>query len=398
MPGPGANETTIATGYNSDPRAGGAGSLAREDTHTRPALRAWHREVTVAHKIRADYEQLAQIATAFERQSSEVGRVVDRILRQVEVLEGGDWIGHGARAFYREMGSEVLPAMHRLVTALQSAGRTTQLASKLLKGAEDESAAIFRSALAATASGGGWMEWLHGGLDVVGFVPALGEVADGINALIYLAEGRHLEAGISAAAMIPVLGDAGKIGKWGVKAGKEMVEMAGERGAKEFAEAMADAVKHGDNIVPSSRLTRGLLGEKLATEALAADGHKIINWKPDLTGTNRPGFDIVTLKDDYLHAVDNKAFTRAGNVSEVSSLTRNFDNNLAATRREIESALQNATHPEQRQVLTEALQAVDAGRVRRVVTNANVTPDDKILSGVSERLQQQGIEFIDVFK
>ncbi|WP_309893694.1 SpvB/TcaC N-terminal domain-containing protein [Archangium sp.] len=67
-------------------------------------------------------------------------------------------------------------------------------------------------------------EWLHAALDVVGAVPVIGEVADGANALIYLSEGRYVEAGISAMGMIPVVGEAGKAGKWiakGVKAGAE---------------------------------------------------------------------------------------------------------------------------------------------------------------------------------
>lgn len=88
-------------------------------------------------------------------------------------------------------------------------------------------------------SGGGWSsvsEWAHGALDVAGFVPGVGEVADGANALIYTVEGRHAEAAISAAAMIPVLGDVGKGAKWGVKAGKEVAESSGTRAAKETAE------------------------------------------------------------------------------------------------------------------------------------------------------------------
>lgn len=49
-------------------------------------------------------------------------------------------------------------------------------------------------------------------------------------------------------------------------------------------------------------------------------------------------------------------------------------------------------------MLTEALEALDAGRVRMVVTNANWTPDDKILTGVTDRLAEQGVEFINVFE
>jgi filamentous hemagglutinin len=85
-------------------------------------------------------------------------------------------------------------------------------------------------------------EWVHGTLDVAGFVPGLGEIADGVNALIYLAEGRYVEAAISAAAMIPIVGDAGKAGKWGVKAGKEILEEAAETGAERVAKEAAEGV------------------------------------------------------------------------------------------------------------------------------------------------------------
>ncbi|KPL91729.1 hypothetical protein SE18_01435 [Herpetosiphon geysericola] len=85
-------------------------------------------------------------------------------------------------------------------------------------------------------------EWVHGGLDVLGFIPGFGEIADGANALIYLAEGRHLEAAISAAAMIPIVGDAGKLGKWGVKAGKEIVEEVVEEGAERVVKEVAEEV------------------------------------------------------------------------------------------------------------------------------------------------------------
>lgn len=81
---------------------------------------------------------------------------------------------------------------------------------------------------------------MHGALDVAGLIPGLGEIADGANAVIYLAEGRFIEAGISAVAMIPILGDVGKVGKWGVKAGKELLEEGTERLVKEGAESLVE--------------------------------------------------------------------------------------------------------------------------------------------------------------
>jgi hypothetical protein len=45
-------------------------------------------------------------------------------------------------------------------------------------------------------------------LDAAGQIPGLGEVADGVNGLLYVMEGNWVEAGVSAAAMVPILGNA----------------------------------------------------------------------------------------------------------------------------------------------------------------------------------------------
>ncbi|MBC7765262.1 MAG: HNH endonuclease [Hyphomonadaceae bacterium] len=57
-------------------------------------------------------------------------------------------------------------------------------------------------------------------LDIVGLFPGLGEVADGLNALIYLGRGDVLNAGLSAASMIPFAGwtfTGGKLAGKGMK-------------------------------------------------------------------------------------------------------------------------------------------------------------------------------------
>lgn len=60
----------------------------------------------------------------------------------------------------------------------------------------------------------GVMDWLQGGLDIVGLIPGIGEAADGVNAAISLARGNPLEAVLSLISMIPMAGDAvGKGGK-----------------------------------------------------------------------------------------------------------------------------------------------------------------------------------------
>ena len=83
---------------------------------------------------------------------------------------------------------------------------------------------------------------MHGSLDAAGLIPGLGEIADGLNGLIYLGEGRYVEASISALAMIPILGDLGKAGKLGLAIGKEVLEEAAEKIVKETTEELVEKI------------------------------------------------------------------------------------------------------------------------------------------------------------
>ncbi len=68
------------------------------------------------------------------------------------------------------------------------------------------------------------------GLDVVGLVPVVGEIADGANAIIYAAKGDYANAALSAAAMIPIGGQAATAAKLGIKAGNALVGAASTGG------------------------------------------------------------------------------------------------------------------------------------------------------------------------
>ncbi|MED4552268.1 hypothetical protein ACU64V_14955 [Lysinibacillus capsici] len=70
---------------------------------------------------------------------------------------------------------------------------------------------------------------LQTGLDIVGMVPVVGEVADGVNGIIYAVRGDKVNAALSFGAMIPVVGNAATAGKWvnkGAKAAKGISESA----------------------------------------------------------------------------------------------------------------------------------------------------------------------------
>ena len=90
---------------------------------------------------------------------------------------------------------------------------------------------------------------VHTSLDVVGLVPGFGEVADGVNAVIYLAEGNYTDAALSAAAMVPLAGTAATVAKIARKADKAVTAAkAADKaaGAVKAADKAKDAEKAGD--------------------------------------------------------------------------------------------------------------------------------------------------------
>lgn len=90
---------------------------------------------------------------------------------------------------------------------------------------------------------GWWGRWggaIHTGLDFVGLIPVVGELADGANALIYLAEGDAVNAALSAAAMVPGAGMAATGAKLGKKAAGAVAEGAGKTAGREAGQEAAE--------------------------------------------------------------------------------------------------------------------------------------------------------------
>lgn len=96
------------------------------------------------------------------------------------------------------------------------------------------------------------MPWVHGTLDVAGFLGPIGPIADGVNTLIFVVEGNYVEAGTSAFAMVPVWGDAYKAGRISHKAIDAFEEVSNL--AKGFLGPGYKAItnKSGDNVFMSS--------------------------------------------------------------------------------------------------------------------------------------------------
>jgi Holliday junction resolvase-like predicted endonuclease len=145
------------------------------------------------------------------------------------------------------------------------------------------------------------------------------------------------------------------------------------------------------------RLKQGNFGEKMATDALAQQGHDILDFKPDIKGTNQGGIDIVTMKDGVVYAVDNKAYTTGNNVSSVSALDKNFNKNIATVREKFEGFANDPNRtPAEREKFAQAVEAIRDGRVQKLVTTAAFARDGKMTTGISAPLQNKQFQYQDV--
>lgn len=95
-------------------------------------------------EIRADYDQLEQVANQFANQSQAIQQMAQNIRSSMDPLEGGGWIGRGSDAFFAEMQSDVIPASERLQQALDEANRVTKQIVQIVKQAEDDASSPFR--------------------------------------------------------------------------------------------------------------------------------------------------------------------------------------------------------------------------------------------------------------
>ena len=96
-------------------------------------------------EIRADYDQLEQLANQFANQSQAIQQMLQNVRGSMDPLQSGGWIGRGSDAFFSEMQSEVLPATQRLQEALDEANRVTKQIIQTVKQAEEEASSPFRA-------------------------------------------------------------------------------------------------------------------------------------------------------------------------------------------------------------------------------------------------------------
>ena len=96
-----------------------------------------------ADKVRSDYDQLKTIAQTFSSQADTLTGMNQNVSSCMDTLQGGDWIGQGAQAFFKEMNDSILPTMKRLQSAMTESARITTQISQTMKQAEDSASKVF---------------------------------------------------------------------------------------------------------------------------------------------------------------------------------------------------------------------------------------------------------------
>ncbi|MCB0210686.1 MAG: WXG100 family type VII secretion target [Anaerolineae bacterium] len=99
----------------------------------------------MSEEIKADYEQLQDIATQFANQANEIEQMIRKYYASYTDLRDGGWLGRGRDAFVAEMDDEVHPASGRFYQALREANKVTKDIINQIRQSEEEAASLFKS-------------------------------------------------------------------------------------------------------------------------------------------------------------------------------------------------------------------------------------------------------------
>ncbi len=179
---------------------------------------------SVSAAMGEDVTATGTILAAYAREVEEIQRQLDSLRAQAgdfeQSIEGDDdWREDGDMV---DRSNELVGQVNDAWAAYQAAESKCVNALNALSGSAQPCLAVDYTAeqldqAAASEQGLPWGKSTeeepglfstigHGILDVGGLVPVLGEPADGVNAIWYAAEGDEVNAGLSAAGMIPIGG------------------------------------------------------------------------------------------------------------------------------------------------------------------------------------------------
>jgi WXG100 family type VII secretion target len=99
----------------------------------------------MADKTEVNYQEMEQVIRKFQKEEADMRQLLQGLNRRADALHGDNWIGRGADKFHSEMEGLVLPAVNRLIQALDAAGNTAKQILDTYRRAEEESGNGFKN-------------------------------------------------------------------------------------------------------------------------------------------------------------------------------------------------------------------------------------------------------------
>lgn len=98
----------------------------------------------MADRTELNGEQLAQIAKKFQSEADELNQLLSQTRNKIGTLRSSGWVGRGSDQFYNEMESLVLPAVQRLVAALNAASNQVNAIMKIYDDAQNQAQSLYK--------------------------------------------------------------------------------------------------------------------------------------------------------------------------------------------------------------------------------------------------------------
>jgi WXG100 family type VII secretion target len=84
------------------------------------------------------FDDLGNIGKTFQKNADDIANVHKEIRSAQDTLEGGEWIGEGAKRFQSEMEDSINPSMQGLQRVMEEAAQVTHQLGELMHEAEED--------------------------------------------------------------------------------------------------------------------------------------------------------------------------------------------------------------------------------------------------------------------
>lgn len=87
---------------------------------------------------RVNYDEMSGIVKSFRTEQQDIEALYNQTKSKVAALHNNQWVGQGSEKWFGEMEGQVLPALQRLIRALDYAGDTAEKIHQVIHRHDEE--------------------------------------------------------------------------------------------------------------------------------------------------------------------------------------------------------------------------------------------------------------------